>query len=58
MDKTFEQWKQEVKDYLKNRMGEGEWDWLIGGDDDMKESYDEGMPPDEYVEMNIEDASR
>lgn len=54
---TFEQWKTAVIDYLhfKTETNDESLFWLIGGDDDMKETgYDNGDTPSEYVDYQIE----
>lgn len=56
---TFEEWKTSVHAYLEDRTPAGEnWEFILGGDDDMRQDYDEGILPEDYVENNIEDASR
>ena len=53
----FATWKAKVIKYLHEQTATNDESmfWLIGGDDDMKETgYDEGDTPEEYVDYNIE----
>lgn len=59
---SFEEWKNEAIDYLhgkaKQSMLEGAtedmWDWILGDDEDMMPSYNEGETPAQYVDYQIE----
>ena len=63
---SFEEWKKEAIEYLhtitaenpKSEQGEvNMWDFLLGDDEDMLPSYNDGESPEEYVDYQIECAS-
>ncbi|KVV07419.1 hypothetical protein [Burkholderia ubonensis] len=54
---AFAEWMASVHDEAKRILNRpaGDVTWLIGGPEDMRESFSDGMSPAEYVQAEVED---
>ena len=54
----FEKWKKDAIEYLHAKctstVSNDAWDWIMGDDEDMLPSYNDGESPAEYVDYQIE----
>jgi hypothetical protein len=52
---SFEEWKKQATEYLHQKFHSDKYDWILGGDEDMKrDGYDNDESPSEYVDYQIE----
>lgn len=51
---NFADWMVEVTTEAKRRVGRDDVEWLIGGESDMREGFDDDMSPNEYVQSQVE----
>ncbi|KVT55522.1 hypothetical protein WK54_16975 [Burkholderia ubonensis] len=56
MNSTFAKWTSSVENEARRALGRAESDvsWLLGSPEDMRECFDDGMSPEEYVKAQIE----
>ncbi|KVT98632.1 hypothetical protein [Burkholderia ubonensis] len=53
---AFVKWTASVEDAARRVLGRADRDvsWLLGAPEDMRECFDGGMSPEEYVKAQIE----
>jgi hypothetical protein len=56
MDNEFANWMLAVEGEARHALDrtEGDVTWLLGSPEDMRECFDDGMSPAEYVRAQIE----
>ncbi|KWC18633.1 hypothetical protein WL48_03190 [Burkholderia ubonensis] len=56
MNSTFAKWTSSVENEASRALERAESDvsWLLGSPEDMRECFDDGMSPEEYVKAQIE----